>query len=133
MTSRQDYVDTILDHCDNPRNRRSIPSADIEGRGGNPDCGDIVVIYARLGEDERIVDASFEGDGCAISQAAAAMLTEALTNKTATEVAAMSFHDIIKQMGRDVVFSRTRCATLALSTAKAAAEAFTDDEHRVRM
>lgn len=124
MLSRQDYIDNILDHHDSPRNRRRIEDAEIEASGGNPGCGDIVVIYAQLGEDGRIVDASFQGDGCTISQAGASMLTEELVGKSLEEVCEMSFQDVVEEMGKDVVASRTRCATLALSTAKSAAGDF---------
>lgn len=98
--------------------------ADIEASGGNPGCGDIVVLYAKLDDDGRIVDAAFEGDGCTISQAGASMLTEELVGKTLNEVTEMSFEDVIEDMGKDVVSSRTRCATLALSTAKSAANRY---------
>lgn len=120
--SRQDYIELILDHHDNPRNHRKIEDPDVEGSGGNPGCGDIVVIYLKLAEDGRVADASFQGEGCTISQAAASMLTENLVGKSLDEVKAMSYEDIISDMGREVVSSRTRCATLALSTTKAAVD-----------
>jgi nitrogen fixation NifU-like protein len=125
--SRQDYIEIILDHHDNPRNRRQIESAQIHGSGGNPGCGDIVVVYAHVGPAGLIDDASFEGEGCTISQAGASMLTEELIGKRPEEVIEMSFEDVIIQMGRDVVSSRTRCATLALSTAKRATEDYLKD------
>src|SRR5438270_13663142 len=78
MLSREDYIENSLDHHDNPRNKRVLAPADIQASGGNPGCGDIIVMFARLGDDGRIVDASFQGEGCTISQAAASMLTEEL-------------------------------------------------------
>lgn len=120
VLSRQEYIENILDHRDQPRNRRRIPDSEIQASGGNPGCGDIVVMFARLGGDGRISDASFEGEGCAVSQAGASMLTQELVGKTLDEVRAMSFETIAAEMGKDVVAGRTRCATLALSTAKAA-------------
>jgi nitrogen fixation NifU-like protein len=123
MLTRQDYIENILDHHDNPRNRRKIEHADIEASGGNPGCGDIVVVFARLGPDGKIEDASFEGQGCTISQAAASMLTEDLVGKTLDDVRDMSYQDVIDEMGKEVVSTRTRCATLALTVAKNAAEA----------
>jgi nitrogen fixation NifU-like protein len=120
MLSRQDYIDNILDHHDHPRNRRPIEGAAIEASGGNPGCGDIVVMYVTLDENGRITDASFQGEGCTISQAAASMLTEELPGKTLDEVGALSYEDIIEDMGRDVVSTRTRCATLALTVVKSA-------------
>lgn len=121
MLSRQDYIENILDHHDNPRNKRRIEHADIEASGGNPGCGDIVVLFARIGEDGRIEDASFEGEGCTISQAAASMLTEELIGRTLDEVRGMSYEDVVDEMGKEVVATRTRCATLALTVAKSAA------------
>jgi nitrogen fixation NifU-like protein len=121
MLSRQDYIENILDHHDHPRNRRRIDGADIEASGGNPGCGDVVVVYAKLGDDGRIEDASFEGEGCTISQAAASMLTEELVGRTLKEVEEMSYEDVIDELGKEVVATRTRCATLALTIAKNAA------------
>lgn len=120
MLSRQDYIDNILDHYDHPRNKRSLEGADIEASGGNPGCGDIVVMYANLDADDRITDAGFQGDGCTISQAAASMLTEELVGKSLDDVRAMSFEDVMEDMGRDVVSTRTKCATLALTIMKSA-------------
>jgi nitrogen fixation protein NifU and related proteins len=120
MLSRQDYIDNILDHYDHPRNKRALEPADIEASGGNPGCGDIVVMYANVGEDGRITYAGFQGEGCTISQAAASMLTEELVGKSLDEVRSMSFEDVMEDMGRDVVSTRTKCATLALTIMKSA-------------
>ena len=123
--TRQDYIEIILDHHDNPRNYRKLAGADIEASGGNPGCGDVVVLYARLGPDGTIAEAAYQGEGCTISQAGASMLTEEVVGKRLEEVRAMSYEDVVEEMGREVVSSRTRCATLALSTMKAAI-----DDHR---
>jgi nitrogen fixation NifU-like protein len=131
MLSREDYIENILDHHDNPRNKHPLDPADLHASGGNPGCGDIVVMYARLDEDGRIAEASFQGEGCTISQAAASMLTEELVGRTLDEVRAMSYADVIEEMGREVVSTRTRCATLALTIIKNAAERFQQEE-RVR-
>lgn len=130
MLSRQEYIENILDHHDNPRNKHPLEPSDIEASGGNPGCGDIVVMYARLGEDGRIVEASFQGEGCTISQAAASILTEELVGRTLQEVEKMSYEDVIEEMGKDVVSSRTRCATLALTIMKNAARDYPAQESR---
>ncbi|HEX6509473.1 MAG TPA: iron-sulfur cluster assembly scaffold protein [Chloroflexota bacterium] len=129
MLTRQDFIENILDHHDNPRNRHALDPADIKASGGNPGCGDIVKMYATLGGDGRIEDAGFEGEGCTISQAAASMLTEELVGKSLDEVRDMSFEDVVEEMGPDVVSTRTRCATLALSVMKSASERY-QREHR---
>jgi nitrogen fixation protein NifU and related proteins len=124
MLSRQDYIDNILDHHDNPRNRRALDGADIQASGGNPGCGDIVVMYAKVDGDDRIVEVGFQGEGCTISQAAASMLTEELVGRNLREVREMTYEDVIDEMGKDIVSTRTRCATLALTVMKSAAEDF---------
>jgi nitrogen fixation NifU-like protein len=133
MLSREDYIENILDHHDNPRNKRPLEPNDLEASGGNPGCGDIVVMYARLGEDGRITEASFQGEGCTISQAAASMLTEDLVGRTLEEVQQMSYEDVIEEMGKEVVSSRTRCATLALTVMKSAAEQYRLDQRSLRV
>ncbi len=124
MLSRQDYIENILDHHDHPRNKQVLDPADIQGSGGNPGCGDLVVMYVRLGDDGRVVEASFTGEGCTISQAAASMLTEELVGKTTDEIRNMSYQDVIEEMGKEVVSTRTRCATLDLTIAKGAADKY---------
>jgi len=124
VLSRQDYIENILDHHDHPRNKRVLDPADIEASGGNPGCGDLVVMYAKVGEGGRVIEASFTGEGCTISQAAASMLTEELVGKTLHEIRSMSYQDVIEEMGKEVVSTRTRCATLALTIAKGAADRY---------
>lgn len=119
---RQDYIDDILDHYQNPRNRRALPDADTYMEGGNPGCGDTVTVFLKVTPDGRVEDVSYLGQGCTISQAGTSMLTEMVKGKTLEEVEEMDFEDFIDQMGRDVVISRVRCATLGLGTLKAAAD-----------
>jgi nitrogen fixation NifU-like protein len=120
MTDRQEFIDFILDHYENPRHHGPLEPADVVMRGGNPGCGDIVTMYVRLGEGEQIQDVSFEGEGCTISQAAASIVTEKVIGKTLQEVAALGHELVVEDMGLEVVANRLRCATLALNTLKAA-------------
>ncbi|MEP7356376.1 MAG: iron-sulfur cluster assembly scaffold protein [Anaerolineales bacterium] len=120
MSDRQEFIDFILDHYENPRHHGALDHPDVVMRGGNPGCGDIVTMYLRLGEGERIADVSFEGEGCTISQAAASIVTEKVIGKTLQEVAGLGHELVVEDMGREVVANRLRCATLALNTLKAA-------------
>lgn len=121
---RQEYIDTLLDHYENPRNRRAIEGADIDYTGGNPGCGDIVHMYATLGEGERITDVAFEGEGCTISQAAASIITEMVQGKTLTELQEMNYETLVDELGSEVVAPRIKCAVLALGTLKAGADQY---------
>ena len=75
MFDRQAYIDNILDHYENPRHRGHMDDASVTMKGGNPGCGDIITVYLKLDDGERIQDVSFEGEGCTISQAAASILS----------------------------------------------------------
>jgi len=118
--TREEYLEIILDHHENPHNRGPLPEAQVQGSGGNPGCGDLVTVYARLGPDGRVTKAAFEGEGCTISQAAASMLTEVIEGKTLEDIQAMDYEAMVDVMGREIVLPRVRCATLALSTLKSA-------------
>ena len=93
MDLRDLYQDIILDHGQHPRNFHALDHASYFARGHNPLCGDRVTIYLEL-EGDRIKDVSFEGRGCAISQASASLMTEILKGKTLAEADALfkSFH-----------------------------------------
>ncbi len=80
MDLRELYQDIILDHGRHPRNSRAIAQPSHFAHGHNPLCGDKVTIYLTL-EGDRIADVSFEGRGCAISTAAASLMTEILKGR----------------------------------------------------
>ncbi len=121
---RQEYIDNLLDHYENPRNRRAIEGAQIDYSGGNPGCGDIIHMYARIDGDDRIADVSFEGEGCTISQAAASIITEMTQGKTLNELEGMNYQTLVEELGSEVVAPRIKCAVLALGTLKAGAHEY---------
>ena len=90
------YQQVILDHNRRPRNRGPLPGANRVGHGDNPTCGDQCTVYLRV-EGDRIADISFEGSGCAISQASASLMTTQIKGKTAAEASGIyeRFHDIV--------------------------------------
>ncbi|MFZ9683253.1 MAG: Fe-S cluster assembly sulfur transfer protein SufU [Cephaloticoccus sp.] len=90
------YQQVILDHNRRPRNRGKIPTATSVAHGDNPTCGDQCSVYLVL-DGDRIKDLSFEGSGCAISQASASLMTTQLKGKTAAEAQKLydEFHHIV--------------------------------------
>ncbi|MDR0353756.1 MAG: SUF system NifU family Fe-S cluster assembly protein [Opitutaceae bacterium] len=121
------YQSVILDHNKRPRNRRRMPNATRAATGDNPTCGDHCTVYLRL-EGDRIAEITFEGAGCAISQASASLMTTLLKEKTAAEAAATfeTFATIVKTgrapeefcemaafAGVHAFPARIKCATLA--------------------
>lgn len=117
-------IDHILDHFDAPRNYGSMENPTVTHHGTTSGCGDQVVLYVMLGEDETITQIRWEGEGCTISQAAASMLTVMVTGKTLDEAMAITYKDMIDEMGQTIVQQRATCATLALDILKTAGERY---------
>jgi nitrogen fixation protein NifU and related proteins len=93
MDLRELYQDIILDHGRHPRNFRAIENPTHIANGHNPLCGDRVTVYLTLDGDS-ITDVSFQGRGCAISTAAASLMTEILKDKTVSDARSLfaQFH-----------------------------------------
>ena len=137
--TRQLYQDLLLDHNKNPRNFRVIDPASHEAVGHNPLCGDKLVVYLEVDDDDIVQDISFIGEGCAISKASASMMTTYVKGKSIEEAQKLfhQFHDLATgkiepdsdehDLGRLKVFAgvrdlpaRVKCATLAWHTLDAA-------------
>lgn len=93
MDLRDLYQDIILDHARHPRNFHSLAEPSHFARGHNPLCGDKITVFMKI-EQDRIVEVSFDGQGCAISTASASLMTDILTGKTVDQAVTMfnSFH-----------------------------------------
>ena len=83
------YKEVILDHYKNPRNKREMPDAPLTCSKNNPLCGDEITVYVNA-EDGKVLEVSFVGQGCSISQSSASMMTEAVSGKTVEEVEALA-------------------------------------------
>jgi nitrogen fixation NifU-like protein len=127
---RQQYIEFLLDHYENPRNRHRMEDADVQLGGGNPGCGDLITMYLKVDDDDRISEASFIGEGCTISQAGGSIIAEMIEGMTLDEVKELGTETMKDEMGEDVVKSRVRCATLALGTVQAAIAALERDRQR---
>jgi nitrogen fixation NifU-like protein len=84
------YQDIILDHFRRPRHHDLLEAPDLRAEGFNPFCGDRVVLTADLDETGRISGVGFSGEGCAISQASASMMTQLLKGRTLEEASALA-------------------------------------------
>jgi nitrogen fixation NifU-like protein len=127
---RQAYIEHILDHFENPRHKHRMEDASVQLGGGNPGCGDLITVYLKIGDDERVEAVSFEGEGCTISQAGGSIVAEMIEGMTLDEVKELGTATMKDEMGDDVVKSRVRCATLALGTVQAAIDQYLRDRIR---
>lgn len=117
MTSEL-YRDLILDHYKNPRNVGKIDAADRHGRLENVLCGDVVEVFVKYGSDGKVKEVKWTGEGCALSQASASLLSEMLVGKTEAQLKALTEQDVLSVVGQDINPSRKKCATLGLDALK---------------
>lgn len=110
------YQENVLDHHAHPRNKGRIEGAQLKAWERNPLCGDEIEVTIALGADGRIADAKFDGQGCAISQAAISMLTGQVRGKTLDELEHLTVNDIRELVGVPLSPARLKCALLSLQT-----------------
>jgi nitrogen fixation NifU-like protein len=106
------YRQQILDHYKNPRNYGELEDPTYSHVGENPMCGDEIAVDVKL-DGERIERIAFRGEGCAISQAAASMLSEHLVGESIVELDEMDRDDVIDLLGVEISPMRVKCAVLA--------------------
>ena len=142
---RELYQEVILDHAKNPRNYGAPEGVGhCLAHGNNPLCGDRLTLYVSTA-DGMVVDAAFEGNGCAISMASASLMTEAVKGRPETEVRELfqHFHELMtvddvepdpETLDKLAVFAgvrefpvRVKCATLAWHTLVAALDGSNGD------
>jgi nitrogen fixation protein NifU and related proteins len=112
------YRDEILEHYRHPHNKGRLDSPDVTYEDHNPFCGDTIGIDL-LVKDNQVVDAHFWGQGCAISQASASMLTDQIKGMTLDEVKALGKTDVLDLLGIPIGPVRMKCALLSLKVLKA--------------
>jgi nitrogen fixation NifU-like protein len=91
------YQQVLLDHSKRPRNYGELGGNAIRVDGDNPSCGDEIHLEVQFGDDGKVDDIKFTGQGCAISQASASMMTLKLKGKSRVEAGEMlsAFHDLV--------------------------------------
>ena len=135
---RELYQEVILDHGRTPRNFGKIEDTELHADGHNPLCGDRLTVFLEV-DGGKIVNARFDGSGCAISVASASLMTEAVVGQDLARVEQMfeDFQALVTgkldpaeapaRLGKLAVFAgvrefpvRIKCATLAWHTLRAA-------------
>ena len=113
------YREVIIEHYKNPSYRGRLDPHDISFADNNPLCGDHIQVDLRVDEDGKVIDARFDGHGCAISQASADLLMEAIIGKPVEEVKQLNKQDILEMLGIELGPVRLKCALLSLKVLKA--------------
>lgn len=113
------YREYILDHYKSPRNFGELEPHDAEYSDLNPLCGDELGVHVRL-KGGRIDDLRFHGQGCAISQASASIISDELIGMSVAEIADLDRHFVIDQLGIELSPTRLKCGLLALKVVQGA-------------
>ena len=87
-------------------------------KDSNPLCGDVIEMQLELDKSNLVKDVKFNGQGCAISQASASMLTELVKGKNLDQVRGISKEDILSLIGGQLSAVRLKCALLSLKVLK---------------
>jgi nitrogen fixation protein NifU and related proteins len=115
------YREQIIDLYENPLNRGTLEPADISYEEDNPLCGDVIRIDVRLDSEQRVADIRWTGQGCAISQAAASLLTEEVKGMSLEEVKKFAKEELLELLGISLSPQRLKCALLSFKVLKAGA------------
>jgi len=126
------YQQVILDHSRSPRNHGQLHGEGcVHVHGDNPTCGDEIDVWVKFGADGKVEDIKFEGQGCAISQASASMMTVKMKGADAEKLKGLiqdfrsvvtgegsvqdedSLGELILLEGVQKFPQRVKCATLA--------------------
>ena len=112
------YSEILLDHFRHPRNYGDLAAADVSYESFNPLCGDRIRLQVKL-EHSVVAEARFKGDGCAISTAAASLLTELIAGLNLDELNALADERLLAALASDIQPARLQCALLPLEALRA--------------
>ena len=119
---RKERVAFLVDHFGNPRHKGVLEGADVQMPGGSPECGGSVVVYLKGDGNGGVEDLTWTGQGDTISMGSTSIIVERVRDEglSLQEILDLDYERFMDSVGRDIIGSRTRNATLGLSTIKAA-------------
>jgi len=112
------YDDYILDHYESPYHKGRLDHPTIAHEDENPLCGDQVRLELLVDENRRVKEARFDGHGCAISQAAASILTKEIEGKTVEELKSFQAPKMLDLLRVRLTASRQKCGLLPFKVLK---------------
>lgn len=122
------YREQIIDLYENPLNFGTLEPHTFSYEEDNPLCGDVIRIDVRLDDAQRVAAVAWSGDGCAISQASASLLTEEIKGMHLDELRNFSKERLLALLGVPLSMARVKCALLSLKVLKAGAYGLPDPD-----
>lgn len=107
------YQETLMDHYRTPCNQGTIEAPDFCVEQRNSSCGDEVVFMGVI-HDNKLVNVSWVGKGCVISQATASILSESVKNLSIEDILALDNEQLIAMIGMQLGPVRLLCGLLSL-------------------
>jgi len=122
------YREQIIDLYEHPLHFGTLDPCDFSYEEDNPLCGDVIRIDVRLDKENQVADVKWSGEGCAISQASASLLTDEIIGKTLDEIKAFPKEELLELIGVPLSMARVKCALLSLKVLKAGAYGLPDPD-----
>ena len=126
------YSEKVIEHYERPRNVGSLDSGDKSvgtGLVGAPECGDVMKLQIKVGDDGTIVDAKFKTFGCGSAIAASSLATEWIKNKTVDEASMIQNTQIVEELSLPPV--KIHCSVLAEDAIKAAIKDYREKNEKL--
>ena len=120
------YREQLIDLYQNPLNHGELDPHTWSYEEDNPLCGDVIRIDVRLGDDGKVEEIAWSGDGCAVSQASASLLTEEIKGLTVEQIKEYDKQELLDLLGIPLSMMRVKCALLSLKVLKAGAYGIPD-------
>ena len=126
---RHSSLALLVEHFGSPRHKGALEGADVVMPGGSPECGGSVVVYLKGDGNGNVQSLSWTGQGDTISMGSTSIIAERILEEDLSmdEILNLDYEEFVDSVGREVIGSRTRHATLGLSTIKAAIRKYQKD------
>ena len=115
------YSKKVIDHFENPKNIGSFDKNDMNvgtALVGAPECGDVMKLQIKVGENNKIIDAKFKTFGCGSAIASSSLATEWVKGKSVDEASMIQNTEIVEELSLPPV--KIHCSVLAEDAIKGA-------------